>query len=69
MSLKLESADKLDEEGDLNIYYKVGEGGRPQIIAQRTGSGEVALMVQVMPSFLPEPQEDIALQVQYEDLP
>jgi len=55
VKLKLDSAENLDEESDLNIYYQTVDGGRPQILAQQNKLGQTALMVQILPTFLPEP--------------
>lgn len=61
--LTLESGENLSEDNPISIYYETNQGNRPQILAQHNKHGEVALMVQLLPSFLPEPQESQGLQV------
>lgn len=62
VNLKLEAKDQLKDE-EFNIYYKADDSGKPEVLAQKNKQGEVALMVQVLPTFLPEPQEASQVQV------
>lgn len=53
--IKIQLQDlKLIEAEDLNIYYRTLDLDTPQILSQKFND-KVALMIQIMPTFTPEP--------------
>ncbi|TNV85496.1 hypothetical protein FGO68_gene972 [Halteria grandinella] len=64
---------EIPESEGVNIYYSTYEADKPQILAQANPeTKEVALMVSLLPTFNPDPQDLMgasAIQIDHEDLP
>ena len=53
--VKMELNKKLSDDEEMDVYFRVWDGDRPVIAVEENEQGEVGVMVQVMPTFQPEP--------------